>query len=284
MPGRGRFLLDSTPCSAERARPRAILAVAATRKDHQRDSRSRRYFRYGALCRLSPTYEAFLNLGPVVLRGNTPSTCDHPASPTLTDEHFVFCGNRLHLFFTNRETGSPTGPLTLISHAISDCDWSERIALASVPGGSGFTSVEDAVDAFYGSGRAQLGALQASLVNQANLAAGQPLLANLADVFTGIIEQNIRLGWALEPDCPLIDMAARFTMAECDPVDLPAELGTDAVQQPVGPDVPVEMNDPNVYRAADGTWVMHFHSQALGGLLRATAPFSVACATAVSPC
>ncbi|HNH47403.1 MAG TPA: hypothetical protein PKY30_10210, partial [Myxococcota bacterium] len=193
-------------------------------------------------------YQYFENLGICNVACNTPSSpcqgaggsgdCAANASPTLTDEHFVFCEDGyLHLYFTNRnpqndsEAASGTNlPLTLVSHAVAAGPW-DALSVRS-------------------------------------LLTGRPLFGGAN--FSG--GSGLEVGYEFTTK----DMLANFTMVDCDPVDMVALLGAEQIETPFGQETLV-INDPNVYQAAKGDYVMIAHSQAMGGLLRFKATSRVAC-------
>lgn len=58
---------------------------------------------------------------------------------------------------------------------------------------------------------------------------------------------------------------------------LPELFYTEMVQEGNNTFQSIEMNDPNVYHASDGRYVMVLHSAAVGGLLRFVASAEMAC-------
>ncbi len=204
-------------------------------------------------------YKNFKNLGILNVDCNTPSSpcqgepnpapCTANATPTLTDEHFVFCEDGyLHLYLTNRnpqtDAEATTGlfplPLTLVSHAVASEPW-DALAVQS---------------------RRSEKRLETLLE-----------MAREWNVASYLEHSNAHRG---EYEPVVKDMLANFTMVDCDPVDMVALLGAEQVETSIG-SISLAINDPNVYQAAKGDYVMIAHSQAMGGLLRFKATSRVAC-------
>ena len=73
------------------------------------------------------------------------------------------------------------------------------------------------------------------------------------------------------PSASASDVLVNFKMVICDPVYMSSLLGATSFTDAHGFSHNVEVNDPNVYRAKTGEYVMIIHCDILGGLVRLTA-------------
>lgn len=241
----------------------------------------------------------FVNLGPVVIDCDTPSS---GTVPTVTDEHFVFCEDgRLHLYFTNRDTSDITAPLRLVSHAAAFAAWDatamealfvtvpvaapagEPIVRPGVVAPAGESIVLDGVFAPAGKTIVLPGGSDVVFHGVSDGVDGRTVppcyfqwLLGLPCVDTSYLS-NIDI---VAPDPVSVDdILINFRMAACDPVYMSELLGGQEIEDVYGDAVTVDLNDPNVYLAATGEYVMIVQCTALGGLVRLTADVATACAS-----
>jgi hypothetical protein len=204
------------------------------------------------------------------------TVADYPGAPIneTVDEHFVFCNARLHLFAGNNTvTGGTQSVPPIVVHAVA----------------------KD----YFRSGTVSRGAAGAACAIPLALRVGSARSPDPCDAPDEEREDG-ELHLVVSPFVPkhvlsefvtteldsgnadTLDALVRFEYAECNPLDLPAWLGTDEVRA-AGAGVPVGVNDPNVYLVSGAGAAMIVHSAALGGLVLLTAPLSVACATDTCP-
>ena len=176
------------------------------------------------------------------------------------DEHFVFYKKRLHIFFTRRHSDYSYGSnnlLSAVSHAVALGTWSSD-ALSNIINNIFPPQI------YY--------PITTHTINSNPFAINPHLRYFLR---ARAAEQNFL--------ARLPDMLLSFRASPCDPIVIPELLGVtepaNSVIQPTSPlfggtasPIPVELNDPNVYVAEDGTLVMLVHCGALGGVILLTAP------------
>lgn len=186
----------------------------------------------------------------------------HPSYVSV-DEHFVFYKKRLHIFFTRQHSDysytdtrqNIIKPLSAVSHAVALGTWSSDALQNSIN-----NVLPDQI--YY----------SANSINTNRFSINRHLRYILR---ARAAEQNFL--------ARLPDMLLSYRASPCDPIVIPEALEVsdpaDSVIQPTSPPfgntaspIPVELNDPNVYVAEDGTLVMLVHCGALGGVILLTAP------------
>ena len=204
-------------------------------------------------------YKNFINFGVCIIECTTPTT---NFAPTVTDEHFVFCSDgRLHLFFANRDSNVIADPLRLISHAAAFSAWDSK-----------------AIDVLFGEAPTVSAGTHPSILTDSTLYQFQPYQFQLPNSVPHLnleFLQHIHLHGQVSETAPTTptDMLVNFRMTDCNPIDMTDALGTDSVNIPDD----VAVNDPNVYEADSGDYVMILHCGVLGGLVRLTADVATAC-------
>jgi len=208
-------------------------------------------------------YTIFHNFGAIEV-GDAPPDCN---PSTLTDEHFVFCEDgRLHLYYANRSSGDVEDPLDLISHAVAGASWqAERMQLfvgPPLPGCAGSVAERPAT-----------AEPELAVSGLEHLRPGPSVTLKVRD---GAVDGS-EIWEERDTEERLKDTVVRFDTV-CGVIDLPKYLNTGTVDDGTLA-VPVECNDPDVYQAADGSYVALFHSRALGALVLAKADSAEACTT-----
>lgn len=190
-------------------------------------------------------------LGAVAICGTTPGDVVD-AVPDPTDEHFAFCADgRLHLYFSNRNSGDPGDALTLVSQAAASAVFDPEVVFEGCVGPPLFSIPTVDTSELY--------------------VAPDPENRRSLVELLGLESEDADGAYTLE------EMLLSFKMTACNPVNMPWVLGADTVTSPTGVVNNVGVNDPNVYYMANGDLAMILHCSAVGGMLLLTAPNSVAC-------
>lgn len=200
-------------------------------------------------------YHSFVNLGVVSVDCLTPAS---GTTPMPTDEQFTFdSAGRLHLYFSNRDAYDAALPLRLISHAAALADWDASVIEALI---------EPPVVA----------ATKTTVIDELPRCHFQKILGLPCPEDTFIPSGDLWQEEEEESPATAADMLVNFKMVNCDPVYMSDLLGATSFTDAHGFVHNVEVNDPNVYRAKSGEYVMIIHCDILGGLVRLTADSATA--------